>query len=412
PVPPLASPFIVAPTGEKFSLTFEDRFREKELNTNVWRPFNTEYPTFGPTHCVAGTAGCAKSEVMVLGKLVDVSGVYNTIYTPDNVETTGSGLILRGQRQPVNMPKVNDGPSALFSSGWIDTYGKYTQTYGFFEMKAKLPGGNGWWPAFWLMPQNRQWSYEIDIMEVLTGNNGNDRTNTGPNSVHLGLLWNNGRGNIGKWYKNPALDVTTGFHTYGLLWKPESLTYYVDGIAVHSVKKSEGAAIPQIPMYMIANLGVGGSWGGFPDEKTDFSQTMEIEYIRAYQYDGAPAAQAEPTFPVLIDNVMPALVTAAAGETISFDVAVNSGIETSAYSLSYTLMNVKKDPITKINGTRDRVFGTVKAMPLKGGRQSFQVTMKIPSDFPAGDYAFKTSIAEVATGKYNNGGTTAVVRLK
>jgi Ca2+-binding RTX toxin-like protein len=74
-------------------------------------------------------------------------------------------------------------------------------------------------------------------------------------------------------------DTSAGFHTYGVDWEPDFITWYVDG---QQVFQTATPADMNKPMYMIANLAVGGDWPGSPDGSTTFPATMQIDYIRAY----------------------------------------------------------------------------------------------------------------------------------
>jgi len=157
-----------------------------------------------------------------------------------------------------------------YTSGQINTSQSFSQTYGYFEMRAELPAGQGYWPAFWLLPENGSWPPEIDVMEML----GND-PNVYYTSTHSGTAStevNAGQGNT-------VPDTSAGFHTYGVDWEPDFITFYFDG---NSVYQTPTPADMNQPMYMIANLAVGGTWPGDVDASTPFPGQMQIDYIRAY----------------------------------------------------------------------------------------------------------------------------------
>lgn len=161
-----------------------------------------------------------------------------------------------------------------YSSGMI--YSEYEQKYGYFEMKAELPKGQGLWPAFWLLgEQNR----EIDVLEGL----GSD-TKVAYNALH-----SNAVPAIGNPSFNPYPD---GFHTYGVMWTPETITFYVDGTPVW--KTATPHDMDQ-PLRIIANLAVGGNWPGSPDGSTPWPAELKIDYIRAYGLPGTtPPAPTSP----------------------------------------------------------------------------------------------------------------------
>ncbi|HVA13796.1 MAG TPA: type I secretion C-terminal target domain-containing protein [Stellaceae bacterium] len=176
-----------------------------------------------------------------------------------------------------------------YTSGQINTYHSFSQTYGYFEMNAELPAGQGLWPAFWLLPESGAWPPEIDAMEVL-GNNTSELYTTVHSTSGTGAEVNDGVGTI-------VANMSTGFHSYGVDWQPDFITWYFDGIAVFQ------AATPSDlnqPMYMIANLAVGGYWPGDVNGTTPLPAQMEINYIRAYS--GLPASITSAAVPVLAAN--------------------------------------------------------------------------------------------------------------
>ncbi len=116
---------------------------------------------------------------------------------------------------PTVAPYINNMP---YTSGLLTTEGSFSQTYGYWEIGAELPKGDGLWPAFWLLPADHSWPPEIDIFEVL----GND-PNTVYNSFH-------GSDGIDFSQATHVGDLSTGFHTFGFNWTPATMTWYVDGL--------------------------------------------------------------------------------------------------------------------------------------------------------------------------------------
>ncbi|MBF9234422.1 family 16 glycosylhydrolase [Microvirga alba] len=176
-----------------------------------------------------------------------------------------------------------------YTSGMITTFHSFSQTYGYFEMRAKLPAGQGLWPAFWLLPTDQSWPPEIDVMEVI-----GSAPNTLETTVHYD---SNGHKMDNK--SATVQGMTTGFHTYGVDWERDKITWYYDGQNVHETATPVGL---DKPMYMLANLAVGGSWPGAPDNSTNFPATLEIDYIRAYKEGEAAPTQSGP---VLIPAPIP-----------------------------------------------------------------------------------------------------------
>lgn len=169
-----------------------------------------------------------------------------------------------------------------YTSGLLTTKASFTQTYGYYEISAKLPSAQGAWPAFWLFGSSAAAPSEIDIMEASGGSPGIIKS-----VAHDASIPRNS--NIGSYYIEDA-DKT--FHTYGVKWDAEHLTYYVDGRQVH---QSDTPANMHRPMYMLVNLAVGAS-GGIPDP-SKFPATMTVDYIRAYSLSDADALATDSTLP-------------------------------------------------------------------------------------------------------------------
>lgn len=176
-----------------------------------------------------------------------------------------------------------------YASGLITSYRWFNQTYGYFEMRAKLPKGRGLWPAFWLLPANATWPPEIDAMEVL----GHDLL-----SLYTNVHTNQTGTHTSSGKQTQVEDMSLAFHTYGVDWRKETIRWFFDGAPVFEAPTP--ADLHQ-PMYIIANLAVGGYWPGMVDASTPFPARMEIDYIRAYKEAAAaapvPAPAPAPTRP-------------------------------------------------------------------------------------------------------------------
>jgi beta-glucanase (GH16 family) len=195
-------------------------------------------------------------------------------YLPDEILVENGLLRLRARDNPV---KGSDGKDYPYTSGMISSHDKFAFTYGYVEMRGKVPFGQGLWPAFWLLPASKEWPPEIDVLEVL----GND-----PETLYTTLHFKTAD-NSNLSYGNPLYtksDLSAGFHTYAMDWEPQVIRWYFDGIEIYSVS----ANIPAQPMYLISNLAVGGNWGGYPDQTTRFPAYFEIDYIRVYRDPALP----------------------------------------------------------------------------------------------------------------------------
>ena len=157
------------------------------------------------------------------------------------------------------------------SSGKQDhpTWPEFSFLYGYMEVRAKLPAGQGLWPAIWLMPaSHNDGNGELDVME----NIGND-----PSTVYFTAHRNSLR--QGHHFTGP--NFSAGFHTFAVDWQPDHITWYVDGIARTTC--TDTTLICPEPSYPILNLAVGGAWPGNPDATTPFPASMDVDYVRVYQ---------------------------------------------------------------------------------------------------------------------------------
>ena len=175
----------------------------------------------------------------------------------------------------------------------MNTQNKHNFKYGLFEAKVKVPAGQGFLPAFWMMPADEnlygQWPRcgEIDIMEVL----GSD-TKTAYGTIHYGNPHSESQGK----YTLKNRSFSDEYHIFSAEWEPGKINWYVDGILMHtesdwySVTEGQGeitypAPFDQ-PFYIILNLAVGGNWPGNPDETTDIEKAaFKIDYVKVYQKD-------------------------------------------------------------------------------------------------------------------------------
>lgn len=146
----------------------------------------------------------------------------------------------------------------------------FLQQYGYFEIRARLPAGQGTWPAFWLLRPG-QWPPEIDVMEHLGGR---------PGGIELHAHWTGENGHTSTGCRIALADATTLFHRYGVLWQADRLTWYIDRQPVATTATGPGM---DAPMYMLANLGIGGTWGGPPDATTPFPAVYQIDTITTWQ---------------------------------------------------------------------------------------------------------------------------------
>lgn len=179
-----------------------------------------------------------------------------------------------------------------YTSAKLTTKGKAAWKYGRFSIRAKLPEGQGIWPAIWMMPEDMErytgWPAcgEIDIMEQI----GHQ-----PDTVYGTLHYGVPHTYTGESYKLPENGkFSDDFHVFTLDWEPGEFRWYVDGVlyavqnewfskAIGTEVEQAGSAPFDREFYMQFNLAVGGKWPGYPDETTQFPQQLTIDYIRVYK---------------------------------------------------------------------------------------------------------------------------------
>ncbi len=185
-------------------------------------------------------------------------------YTPSNVEVRDGQLILTSKQESYR--------GRAYTSGAVHTRGNFSFLYGKAEMRAKLPGGQGIFPAFWMMTDRKDtWLPEIDIMEML----GHQ-----PDEVWMVSHWLDAAGSLSSAshsYRGP--DFSKDFHLFSLEWTPDSLIWRIDGEEQFRVTEP----IPKEPMYLYLNTAIGGNWPGPPDASTRFPATFEVDYVRVFQ---------------------------------------------------------------------------------------------------------------------------------
>lgn len=171
--------------------------------------------------------------------------------------------------------------SGNFFNRTFTTDGHYYQTYGYFEMEAKLPVGKGTWPAFWLYNHDGEERKEIDIMEAYAGGgvaSGWSDANFHP-TTYAPTIWTN-TGVLGGTKMVQTPDLSAGFHKYGLKWEANKQTFYFDGVPVYSAN----VAMPN-RMYILLDLFF-GSASGTPDNSTPTGKanSYEVNYVRSWNF--------------------------------------------------------------------------------------------------------------------------------
>ena len=162
----------------------------------------------------------------------------------------------------------------------VDPKGEgFSQKFGYFEMRARLPKGPGTWPAFWLMgvpqltePRDRKTLTQIEIDVV-------EQYGVEPNALHTTIhRWGPGTFHRGEGDTAIVTGMTDDFHMYGVMVEDDFLTFYFDGVELRKDRTPDEA---KVPLYLMVNLALGGGW---PIDQTPNPSIMLVDYVRAYSH--------------------------------------------------------------------------------------------------------------------------------
>ncbi|HEV1993280.1 MAG TPA: glycoside hydrolase family 16 protein [Candidatus Acidoferrum sp.] len=201
-----------------------------------------------------------------------------------NAQIQGGNLVITAAKETYADP--SDSVTRNYTSARLKTQGLFSQAYGRFEARIKIPAGQGMWPAFWMLGNNISsvsWPKcgEVDIME----NIGKE-----PGTVHGSL---HGPSTVSQTsdataaFSLPASQkFADDFHLYAVEWEPGTVRFYVDanlyGTFTQSQWSAGGTWTFDHPFFIILNVAVGGDWPGSPDNTTVFPQQMLVDYVRVY----------------------------------------------------------------------------------------------------------------------------------
>ena len=177
--------------------------------------------------------------------------------------------------------RLRDAPDwggQAYSSARLHTEGLASWTYGYFEVRARLPCARGSWPAIWMLGSHGEWPDrgELDIVEHVGHRPGRVLS-----TVHT----RSGFAGEGKGGGTEVPTACTAFHVYQMLWTPDVVRFGVDGIEhARYTKLGEGARQWPFdaPQFLILNIAVGGDLGGRVVAR-DFPTAMAVDYGRVYQ---------------------------------------------------------------------------------------------------------------------------------
>lgn len=254
----VADNFPVSP-GDNLTLVWSDEFDAATLDPETWYFESGDGSQYG-------IPGWGNNELQW--------------YLEDSAELDNGMLVITVRQESQN--------GRNYTSARLNTRDRFAFRYGRIEARIRLPGGQGLWPAFWLLPQDDTYggwaaSGEIDIVEAV--NLGASGGNSVYGTIHHGAAWP-GNVSTGNEYV-VATDATSELHDYALEWDETELRWYVDGMLYGVINSWSTTAAPfpapfDQPFYLIFNVAVGGNWPGAPNANTTFPVRMEVDYVRVY----------------------------------------------------------------------------------------------------------------------------------
>ena len=202
---------------------------------------------------------------------------------PQNVQVQNGNLVITAVQETYS---GTDGITRNYTSARLKTQGLFSQQYGKFEARIKLPYGQGIWSAFWLLGSNISsvgWPAcgEIDIMENIGSK---------PSTIFGSLHGPQGSGeaSLSAAYTLPNGEkFSDDYHVFTVEWEPNEARFYVDGTLYESRKSADmpaGSWVFDHPFFIILNVAVGGNWPGSPDQTTAFPQQMLVDYVHVYSH--------------------------------------------------------------------------------------------------------------------------------
>lgn len=200
-----------------------------------------------------------------------------------NAYTDNGSLVIQALKEPYTGP---DG-TRQYTSARLRTKFKGDWKYGRFDIYAKLPFGQGLWPAIWMLPTD--WVYggwaasgEIDIMELL-----GQQPNRVYGTLHYGGVPPENT-HTGTDFTLPNGSFSSDYHLFTLIWEPNKFEWYVDdSLYLTQTEWYTNAVGYPAPFdqrfHMLLNVAVGGDWPGAPNATTVWPQQMQVDYVRVYQ---------------------------------------------------------------------------------------------------------------------------------
>ena len=256
---------------EGYGLTWSDEFSGTDINTNYWG-FDI------------GGNGWGNNELQY--------------YTNRNAYLKDGMLVIRAQQESYS--------GRNYTSARLKTQGKQNFQYGRIDIRARMPEGQGIWPALWMLGKNItevSWPYcgEVDIMEMVGGGSGKDNRVLGTAHWNVGGLTTDYSPTYFGNTKSMSENLSNNFHVYSIVWDSNRIKWYIDDVQYHimSIDDSASLAAFQKEFFFIFNIAVGGDLPGNPNTSTVFPQRLLVDYVRVFQDEnGNTGGESGSTYPV------------------------------------------------------------------------------------------------------------------
>jgi beta-glucanase (GH16 family) len=203
----------------------------------------------------------------------------------DNSRIEGGRLIITARKERLSSAPDYGGQN--YTSARLITQGLASWTYGFFEIRAKMPCGLGTWPAIWMLGTGGRWpdDGEIDIMEQRGTSAAEKQSIMG--SVHTRAYnWSSSTIGVAKSSSTPLPKACTEFNNYQLTWDADQIQIGVNGVNYFWFLNPKNGDTREWPFhanqYLLLNLAMGGDLGGNIDD-AQLPAQFEIDYVRVYQ---------------------------------------------------------------------------------------------------------------------------------
>ena len=248
---------VVDETPEGYALVWADEFNGDAINFEYWNHELGDGTAYGLP------AGWGNNELQ--------------LYTD---QATHSGIDKTDDVSALRITAVEESAGA-YRSAKLTSQNKISVRFGRVDVKAKMPSGQGIWPAIWMLGDNIDeisWPGcgEIDIVEVL----GQE-----PDRMYSTVHFTNSENSLEsiQGESNNFGDLSADYHVYTVEWTPEQIRFLLDGTMINELAIEDDMKEFLRSFYIILNVAVGGYWPGNPDNTTVFPQQMLVDYVRVYE---------------------------------------------------------------------------------------------------------------------------------